>query len=268
MEGLEEEKKRKQKAMITTGAIQMVLLLILYFLIAWREPNPPNPEFGIEVNFGTSEVGSGDRPVQSPKPEVEEQPDEPAAAAEQSNTEETQEAETKVVPVETVKNPNPDVVEEKKVETKPKSSTTNTTQKETSPTKQSTDQQGPANNTSQGETGDKGDQGNPEGDINKEALYGQPGGGGDGSSLDLAGWQWDEAPKPKDTSDEAGKIVYEITVDEDGYIISLKLITSTVSPAVEKKYAAAVQELTFSKTSTYKPAPSSKGKITFIIRSR
>jgi outer membrane biosynthesis protein TonB len=268
MEGLEEEKRRKKKAMITTGAIQVVLFLLLYFLIAWREPNPPNPEYGIEVNFGNAETGSGDQPVQSPTPDQEEQPDEPAAASEASVTEETQQAENKVVPVETVKNPNADVVEEKKEEAKPKSSNTNTTQKETSTTKQTTQQQGTNTNTSQGNTGDKGDQGNPQGDINKDALYGQPGGGDNGSSLQMAGWVWDDAPQPKDTSDESGKIVYEVLVDEDGYIISLKLVTSTVSPAVEKKYATAVSSLTFSKTSSYKPAPSSKGIITFVIRSR
>ena len=268
MEGLEEEKKRKRKAMLTTGAIQVVLLLLLYFLIAWREPNPPNPEFGIEVNFGTSEVGTGDSPVQSPTPEKEEQPDEPAAAAEESNTEGTQEAETKVIPVETVKNPNPDVVQERKEETKPKSSNTNTTQKETSTTKQTTTQQGPTSSTSQGETGEKGDQGNPEGDINKEALYGEPGGGGGGSSLDFAGWVWDEAPKVKDSSSDTGEIVYEISVDENGYVVDVIKIRSTVSPAVEILYRNEVRKLTFTKISAGDPAPVSKGKITFKIRAR
>lgn len=268
MEGLAEEKKRKQKAMITTGIVQVVLLLILYFLIAWREPNPPNPEFGIEVNFGTSEVGSGNIPVQSPTPEVEEQPDEPAAASEQSTTEETQQAETKVVPVETVKNPNPDVVTEKKEESKPKSSTTNTTQKETSTTKQTTTQQGPTSNTSQGETGDKGDQGNPEGDINKDALYGEPGGGDNGSSLKLAGWEWISPPEPNDTSNESGTLIFDIEVGKDGYISRIENRPTNISPTLVRKYRDAVLKVTFIETSTDNLPEISKGTVTFIIRSR
>jgi len=251
MEGPEEEKKRKKKALITTICIQAVLLLLLYFLVAWREPNPPNPEFGIELNFGLNDTGSGNEPVQSTT--QSETTETETTESTETDTNESRDSNEQKTPVDPVKNPNADVAEEKAEASKPKQ-TQSTTQK---PTENS--------NTSQGETGDKGDQGKPEGD-DKGLYTGDKGGGDNGSSLALAGWVWDEAPKPNDTSDEAGKIVFEIVVDSEGYLTSYKVLTSTVSQAVLQKYSAAVQQLTFSKTSTYKPAPSSKGTITFIIR--
>lgn len=264
---IEQEKKRKRNAMLTTAAVQVVLLLIFYLIVAWREPNPPNPEFGIELNFGLTASGAGAAPVQSPAPSETDQPEEssaedsPVEATDESTTENTQS------PTEPVKNPNADVVQEEKEASKPKQTSTTTTDKPADKPATTT-QQSTYTNTSQGEEGETGDQGNPEGDINKDALYGTPGGGDNGSSLQLAGWEWDSPPKPNDTSQESGKIVYEIVVDEDGYITSIKLISSTVSQAVEARYKEAVADLTFSKTSSYKPAPSSVGKITFIIRAR
>lgn len=121
-----------------------------------------------------------------------------------------------------------------------------------------------------------GDQGNPQGDINSKALYGNLGTGGDGSggsgggaSLDLAGWKWDKRPKVKDENeDENGKIVYQITIDDQGEIINIKVIETTVSPAVEKLYRQEIEKLSFIKTDNKAPAPTSTGKITFIIRAK
>jgi hypothetical protein len=120
-----------------------------------------------------------------------------------------------------------------------------------------------------------GDQGNPKGDINEKALYGGmgsggmgEGGSGGGASLDLAGWKWVKKPKVKDDNeDENGKIVFEITIDSEGEIISIKTIEKTVSPAVEKLYRAEVEKLSFQKTDNKIPASRSTGRITFIIRS-
>ena len=123
-------------------------------------------------------------------------------------------------------------------------------------------------NPSQGDTSETGDQGDPEGDINEEALFGTPGGGDDGSSLQMSGWEWDSPPEPDDTTQEAGKIVYEIEVDSEGYLIGYKVLTSTVSPSLVQKYTLSIQNLTFSKTSSYKSAQTSRGRITFIIRAR
>jgi len=116
------------------------------------------------------------------------------------------------------------------------------------------------------DTGDE-VQGEPEAEIDERALYGSVS-GQDGASLQMSGWIWDFEPTPQDNSQESGKIVYKVTIDDEGYIIKIVPQTSTVSPSVEKYYRQAVERLTFSKTSSYKPAPTSSGTITFIIKTK
>lgn len=268
MEDLE-EKKRKKKAWITSISIQVFMLLLFYFLAAWRAPDPPNPEFGIELNFGQVQTGSGNETVTSPVPEETDEIEQAAPETAEETPLESEDTAEPVDPVETFENQEPDVTQE---ETTSSSSAQTEQPVETEMPAEETSQPDATktaeeSNPSQGETGESGDQGDPEGDINEEALYGNPGGGDNGSSLQMSGWEWDSPPEPKDTSDETGKIVFEITVDADGYIIGKKVLTTTVSPKVVKQYELAIEQLTFSKTSSYKPAPSSKGVITFIIRS-
>jgi len=91
---MEEErlnKKNRVAAAVTTAGLQALLLVALFVLVAWRPPNPPLPEYGVELNFGLDAEGYGDiqptEPVgndgdqaESPKrqeestPEVKEQP--------------------------------------------------------------------------------------------------------------------------------------------------------------------------------------------------
>ena len=75
-------------------------------------------------------------------------------------------------------------------------------------------------------------------------------------------------PDPNDNSEETGTIVYEIKVDEDGYVVSIRKITSTVTPAVELLYRKAVEQLLLEKTDGEDPAPFSTGRITFILKTR
>lgn len=87
-----------------------------------------------------------------------------------------------------------------------------------------------------------------------------------GATLELTGWKWDRAPSPDDTSEEYGKIVFEIKVDENGEIISIQTIEKTVTPMVEKIYADALRGITFSKTSELQSySKISTGKVTFIL---
>ena len=117
------------------------------------------------------------------------------------------------------------------------------------------------------EADEEGDQGNPEGEPDDRALYGNPGGGG-GASLSMSGWTWDSSPKPDDTSDESGRLVFEIKIDDEGYIISIRTLERTVNPQVEKIYRDEIEKLTFSKTDNRPAAPQSVGRITFIIKAK
>jgi len=82
--------------------------------------------------------------------------------------------------------------------------------------------------------------------------------------LELKGWEWDVVPNPIDKTEECGKIVFEIKVDQDGEIISIQTIEKTVTPIVEKIYADALLDLTFSKTAQTPPGIST-GKVTFVL---
>ncbi len=70
-------------------------------------------------------------------------------------------------------------------------------------------------------------------------------------------------------SEESGRIVFEVTIDEEGEILTVERIQSNVSPVVVKIYRDAVMNLTFSRTSdNLSVAVTSKGRITFIIQTK
>jgi len=90
-----------------------------------------------------------------------------------------------------------------------------------------------------------------------------------GVKLDLAGWMWDTTPQPQDDTEESGKIVFEIKIDEFGEVIAVKTLEKTVSPPVEKLYKDALTELTFSRTAdNIAYASVYTGKVTFILRTK
>ncbi|HEX5167734.1 MAG TPA: hypothetical protein VFW11_01070, partial [Cyclobacteriaceae bacterium] len=282
--------------------VNILVLLILLLVVAWRAPNPPLPEYGIELNFGLDAQGSGDvqpkESVGSPQTNNEEQqeskPEEsnPAPAEEQQTTEaqpaESSPAEQQVTskvespvsvkeekkedskPVE--KKPVEKPVEKKpepKVEEKPKvdaNATYNPNKsKSTSETSNTKTGQPGSQGDDQNKTGDKG---SPEGKLDAKALYGKAGGGGNGSSLDLAGWEWDTRPAPKVPDNEQGGIVeFEIKVDGNGDIIGIRTLQRGVSLETEQACRQAIQKLTFTKTGENVPEIST-GKITFIVRSK
>lgn len=101
----EQEKKDKKFSMILTGLIHGLVALLLIFLVAWREPDPPIPEYGIELNFGFEEEGGGDIERDTPAQVEETEEDTPPDAeveTEEVETEEIQETETEQVQEEEV----------------------------------------------------------------------------------------------------------------------------------------------------------------------
>jgi outer membrane biosynthesis protein TonB len=288
------ERNKDKRIGWAVSATVHILMVALFFLInAWAAPDPPLPEYGIELNFGLEEAGSGfEQPVTQPSPPTVEDQGEPEDQ-EVVEEEEIVEDQTETQPVEnTSVEELPDSQEENSpVETKPAEKPVPNTPVEKEVVKEPTPVTKPVEEkpkeqpkveekkvdsnalypgaSNQGNKENKaGDAGNPEGKIDARSMYGKQGGGGDGPSLDLAGWQWDYIPKPNDTSKENGRIVFEIKVDDKGEVVRVSTLEKTVSPAVEQLYRREVEKLTFSQTSDNTiPAPISTGKITFIIRS-
>jgi outer membrane biosynthesis protein TonB len=284
-----EEKKNNKIGLLTSLGVHAVLLVLFFFLLAWSEPDPPIPQYGIELSFvdsnskgqvdseqqqesqqeNTEEVQEAIEPEDDVEQATEETPaptepeEQPTEVVEETTSAEPVEPETVV----TEDPDSPDVVEEEKTEEAEKQQEEPVEQPE-----KKTEEAKPVQNTTKDEgtsetkqqptidsraiyTGSKGKQ-------NKQSSSG-------GASLDLSGWIWDFEPEPNDKSDESGKVVFEIIVDNEGEIIGVKTLEKTVSPAVERVYKEAVMDLTFSKTAENRSvAPTSTGKITFIIQAK
>lgn len=56
----EQEKKDKRFSIVVSAIIHSSLVALFLILVAWRAPDPPIPEYGIELNLGFQEAGSGD----------------------------------------------------------------------------------------------------------------------------------------------------------------------------------------------------------------
>lgn len=301
----EEEKKNKRTGMIISIGFHASLLVLFFFLLAWRAPNPPLPDYGIELNFGMIEGSGPEQPTTPPNQSesMEEAAPEETAASEEiteesAAPEELAEPVSEVVPEVTqpakevsptqptespVVKKTPEVKKETpKKETKPAEKPVTTPKEdkkvaEKTATKESTTSgadgtTGTNNEPKASGQGNKkdvaGDAGNPEGKVDARALYGTQGGGGGGPALEISGWMWDEAPNNKDASAENGRIVFEFQIDDQGYVISTRTVESTVSPKVLQFYKEQLQSVTFSQTTGSAPPPMTTGKVTFVIKSR
>ncbi len=285
----QQEQKNKRIALATTIGVHIALFVLFLFAIAWRAPDPPLPEYGIELNFGLDDVGSSDQrpdqPAGSEQPseddveqskneqekdvvqqeEVKPQETKPADQPVVTQTESSVAIPEKKVEPKPVEKPKEKPTEQVKTETKPavteqKATSTTTADKTTTDNKE-------GKPVSQGDDANKtGDKGDPKGKIDADALYGKQGGGSGGAGLDLAGWNWDNIPKPNVPNNETGRVVFEIKVDDSGEIISIRTLERSVSLEAENACKKEIEKLTFSKTGTNVPAIST-GRITFIIRS-
>lgn len=282
-----EEKKNKRIAAISTLGVNGLVLVLLLFVAAWRAPDPPNPEYGIELNFGMDATGGGDLQPEEP---VGAEPTEEQAEPAQTHSEEatpalSETSETDVVnkiesPVkttevkETPKEPAKEVKKEAKktepvkTEEKPKEEAKTVYPVKTESNKTTATDKS-VKEGSQGDDADKvGDKGDPKGSLDANALYGKQGGGDGGSSLDLAGWKWDAVPRPNLSDNvQSGRIVFQIKVNEDGEITSISILENAVGPEAARICRAEIEKLTFSKTGSNVPMESI-GRITFVVRSR
>ena len=219
-----------EKKSFTITVVLHVLLLAILFFFGFTYLDPP-PENGIAVNFGTSEVGSGNqqptKPVESaPKstsPEVT--PPEPEPVVEEKVvTQEIEEApvveEKKEVkkPVETEK---PKKVEPKKEEPakkpdpKPDKSTTDAMSSILNGPERSGEESG-----GEGNDNAAGDKGSPDGDPNAKSYYGNGAGlDGDGNYR-LGGRRVLNKEIFVQDCNESGIVVVRIEVNRQGQVIA------------------------------------------------
>jgi hypothetical protein len=271
-----EQKSRIQSALITL-LVQGLLFLAFYFIVVWEQSNPPKPTYGMELNLGFSDLGSGDQSQvlanTSENPTTEDAaPGEvtptqqvavptitPKSASTKPSTNQAVSTQPSPIKGETTANAapakeeqkevNPKIVEQPKVDQRAIFGAGGKSGK-SSPSSTS---------TGKGNSDTKGDQGNPSG-TDKGAA------GGAGYSLDLAGWDFASRPAINDrVSTRNGRIVFKITVDGSGKVVQAVPLEYNVSNAVLAYYRQVVNQLDFKKSGAA-AADFSTGKITFVVK--
>ncbi|SNS14164.1 hypothetical protein SAMN06295967_10436 [Belliella buryatensis] len=77
-----EEAANKRKAGIITLIINVLVLLFVYFMVVWKQPIPPLPQYGLELNLGFSDFGSGNTQTLSAPNDIQSEVTTPAAPGE------------------------------------------------------------------------------------------------------------------------------------------------------------------------------------------
>ena len=101
----QQQRKNSWIAFFTTLGVHSSIFLLMFFIVAWRVPNPPFPESGVELNLGFADAGSGDV-----------QPQEPVGSP-RATSEKTEEPKPVEQPVEEVQDKTDVKVAEKNIET-------------------------------------------------------------------------------------------------------------------------------------------------------
>jgi protein TonB len=275
----QQEEKNKRIAMGVSLVAHLLLLLFLFYFLAWKAPDPPLDQLGgIEMSFGTTETGSGDVHSRAqPNPSENTEDSKPAATAPKvtptpqpqpqpvkTATPEKVVTTTMESPVSVKEEPKPKVEEQPKEVVKKVDNRALMSGKAKdgagNGTAGSSNRPTGNNNGDEGTVGDKGD---PRGLMNgKKTGKGGSGGG----SLNMPGWRYDIEPRPDPYENESGVVKFQVKIDAEGDIVSLKKVEGNVSPQVEKWYRDQIQRTTFSRISGSGASAGATGTITFIIR--
>lgn len=214
--------KHKRKS-ATITVIIMLLLLFGIFNFGMKYLDPPI-EYGLAINLGNSEVGSGE-PVEKTKEQSSpEKTEEVVEEKVEEATKETVEEEVltddtaKDVPVIEKSKEKKEVVKETPKEVKPK--------EKPKPSKATTDALNSLLNgtskdgatTGEGDDAKQGVKGNQNGDPNSSKYYGNSG-SGSGGNYNLAGRKALSKPIEKPNCQEEGTVVVSIEVDKNGKVL-------------------------------------------------
>ncbi|MFT4736485.1 MAG: protein TonB [Cyclobacteriaceae bacterium] len=275
-----------KKSLWISIVLQLATFGILYLVVAWREPNPPIQQYGIELSLQSISSASDQTAESSSTSSETVQPPEPLESEVQKDIEndppeneisEAENVETEEE-IEQVEEMSDELITEESSVAQPEQSKeieqpslVKEEQKLEEPKEMDNDRKeilleevtlldSVSSESTSLETVS-------EQSIDSRALYISNTEATNEVELTMAGFQLYQISKPEDKSDETGKIVFEIIVDEDGYVIGVKQLESTIlSPTVVQAYREAIEQMQLEKTTSNSP-PKSTGTITFIIQS-
>ncbi len=247
-----ETKHERDSAKIT--ALFTVIIVLLLFIVGQTYLDPPE-EYGVAVNFGTTDFGSGQvqpkEPIKSTPQEVKEVPNEPVEEVtpqEEAKVEESTPAETKAEEVLTQENAEEIAMKKQKekeaaaqkakeeAERKEKAEAERKEQakkeaaekerKAKEAKKKALDEMMGGLNTSdgsasgsEGDDDSPGDKGQIDGNLYANSYYGQPGSGDGGLGYGLKGRGKATYIPQKQDCNEEGMVIVKIIVNRDGKVI-------------------------------------------------
>lgn len=273
-------------AAIVAVILHIFLAIIIFVSPVWERPIPAPEPAGITlVSFGNVIT-----PTEVPAPSQSEFT--PPIMENQEEIEETQEIkditpqkQTQTPDIHTTKNENtvsvPDikkdkkeekiekkeeVKEEKKVEPKVEKKEEPKEEKKqetTTPVKEDKKSEITSNSNEEGTSNSKDKQGNSD-DPNDKGKIGVK----DGTEISVVGWRWITKPQPNDALNEQGKIVFDITIDQNGNVIKVMLVekSSSIGIATYTAYKNAVLSTKFQRTLSNPATESTVGRLTFNIK--
>lgn len=278
------------------GVISSIIFLVFFtgvlLMFGFSSPIESPEEEGILINFGTNETGSGmvePRPIEEPiqQESVPEPVSTPQPTTTSDNTEEllTQDFDKTAVLEEKKRKEreNQDEIKRKEEEHKLEIKRQEEIEKQRliDEEKERKEQQQEAinnraknafggqnpdgDNTGEGNTGGTGNQGSPDGDVNSNNRNGGPG-GGNGISFSLNGRSSNLLPAPPKIHNTEGKVVVEVTVDQDGRVIKARSGVKGTTISDEELWKAAKQAALKATFNVNKNAPAAqKGTITYLF---
>lgn len=235
---------------VLTGLVLLLMLLVSGY--RYVPPIPPPPEEGVEVNLGDSDFGHGD----SPEPASEATNYAPPAAQEQVATQRVE----PTIPVSS--SPTPGNVTNPAAEEKPvvENKEPEINKRALFPGNRNQNSGGGSQGVSQG----NGNQGKPDGNENSNNYSGN---GGAAGNFSLKGRSAVTLPKPAYNSNQQGKIVVRIWVDQQGRVtrVEAPYQGSTISTGTLVEQAkSAAKRARFNASSN---APEEQiGTITYIFK--
>jgi len=301
------QNQNRRQALIVTIGIHAAVFALLFFLVVFRPPDPPitMSMYGVEVDFGVDDEGSGEIRSLAPANTNRPNPDARAGAPEESEPQPRPEsrpspppsdptpeeppltADDDESPVEIKEPPKIERPVLRKEEPRPQPPPSNVPPapeqkpeevKKVNPGALFTKKDGAgglsegtsdklAGNNNGDDEGKVGDKGDPRGIMGGKNYNGTPGtGGGSGPAVNVQGWRLQFAPREKDPYDEGGRIVFVVKVDEDGNVVDATPRESTVSAEMVAFYKKQAMKMRFEpREDNASPAPISTGTVTFTI---
>lgn len=243
------------------SSIVMAILIAIGFFIVFGQPAIPDYGMGgIVVNYGTSDVGTGDDYMSIEEPSMDEnannvRPDR-IVPTETPTPTPTQQVSDKAVATQDMEDA-PAVTKTEKAVKNPSPETTKEVKNSTPTVNTNALYKGKKNKgqgAGDGEGGGVGNQGSALGDP-LASNYGEGGSGFGNTPISLTSRHWAVRPNIDDKSQFSGVVVCELTVDRNGNIVSVRPGVKGTTYSSPTVYSMLERELRKAKFNTVPNAP-------------